>query len=1583
MVDFAKLVLQADSTQIEKGEIALKKLAATGASAEGATKKLGTAAKTSAAQLKNAKAAAEKLGVQMKSGAGHATNLGYQLNDIGVMLAAGQSPLLLAFQQGTQVSQVFNQMGGGTNALKGLGAAFKSVINPMSIATLGVIGFGAWGVQSLVKLIPKTETLEERMEKLSETVRRFSEASDLAFSSTDQLGARFGSASENVQNLMLAMSEQQRFLGINQAKDALKEFTETYGGFSEKVEDKVEYINRYTLQINKTFAKIQDKFKLGDYKTLDLVLALKNLSDAEGVTSQVDAAKNLLNVLGEVFDKDIPEEFQKIAAGATKAALDLATLTADQSLIADKAGEKQIEKLKQKIGLENSLLVYGRDSLEVQKLKNRQELDNFELTLKSSKANVTIKNELLKQFKTLQDKKLLAWQISEGDIAQANAQKMKLFGLESERDIIREQIKLGGDGLALYKFKSDKAREAYLLELDSLNLTESLYSSKLAQFDAEARIKSEIEAAKIELQESEKAAKSLAAALKSAGDWSAGLDDNISILTAEISAIKAGADAAISGQITMQKLKAANARESRIAAGLDLGFANKIYDAEMKKIGVYQRLLTEKKGLTTSTRASTKATRASTKSLTDEQRQVERLTTAYQNALPPFEKFNNEVSRLEALKKHGLSDEALAHAVQKLRDELAASIPMLNQFSDFIGDTVVNGRADFKSLADSFKSMLSRMIADAAKNKIMLYFGSHMTNFAAGIEKGLSAVFGGGFKGLFGGGLASSLGALVPVLGAVSGAVSFFSTKTKTLDKGLRLTANGAGLVAEEFSKLEKSRFWGMSKKTSTNYNSYGGSSELQKAYASLHSNITGIAADLGVGAAAFDDFKYKMNLSLKGLSEEQQKAKIAEEFTKMGDALASFSGVDTVEELTTIRNSLLAANSSFADLGLALYDVSIMGAQAAQNLIDQFESLDAFTQSTGYYFQNFYSEEERLAANTKSLTDQLAALGYSLPTTTAQFRMLVDGMREMGDDEGLASLLKIAPLFKDIADAQAQYLDNLVGNAESSLKEAEDAVQGAYDAAVKTIDAERDAVLNEWQGLLDEAAQATKKAADELDRRFRNVTAIFDSLSDSLSGLIDVAAEKANASRRILDSLNSALSDRNGLQKAEMLRAQALSVVRSGNREQLDNALSVLGKDSQSQHSDRISWALQYAQETAAIEALRDQTKSQLTVEEKALGVLETQQSQLTSISELLKQQISIASGQSVSLKEAVSAVLGGNVTLIDLKSMSAEKLSSLISSSGLVEAATDYVSSGISSLTTATEQEKITQAAANLQISSAEKKHSEQIEALNKSVSGILKLDTSILSMSSSMSGLNVAINNLADAQAAAQAAQQELLKAQAAQAEADRKLREEREKQRKIAEIKAQMQSEISGLGSKPGELSIIKREANAKTWLNNLKSHIWLSDGSKHSYEGGDKYNEIRVLEARVAPLIAQSKAAATKWQTEYNNLLQTYRDQIKALGGTPSFASGGFHMGGARIVGERGPELEITGPSRIHSNSETKSMLDNRAVVEELKSLRQELSALKDEQRERDLARNKSLHTIERKTIADEEIGAAVRVLEAT
>lgn len=49
-------------------------------------------------------------------------------------------------------------------------------------------------------------------------------------------------------------------------------------------------------------------------------------------------------------------------------------------------------------------------------------------------------------------------------------------------------------------------------------------------------------------------------------------------------------------------------------------------------------------------------------------------------------------------------------------------------------------------------------------------------------------------------------------------------------------------------------------------------------------------------------------------------------------------------------------------------------------------------------------------------------------------------------------------------------------------------------------------------------------------------------------------------------------------------------------------------------------------------------------------------------------------------------------------------------------------------------------------------------------------------------------------------------------------------------------------------------------------------------------------------------------------------------------GIPGFAGGGDHRGGLRIVGERGPELEFTGPSRILDAQMTRSVLSTRPAL---------------------------------------------------
>jgi hypothetical protein len=75
-----------------------------------------------------------------------------------------------------------------------------------------------------------------------------------------------------------------------------------------------------------------------------------------------------------------------------------------------------------------------------------------------------------------------------------------------------------------------------------------------------------------------------------------------------------------------------------------------------------------------------------------------------------------------------------------------------------------------------------------------------------------------------------------------------------------------------------------------------------------------------------------------------------------------------------------------------------------------------------------------------------------------------------------------------------------------------------------------------------------------------------------------------------------------------------------------------------------------------------------------------------------------------------------------------------------------------------------------------------------------------------------------------------------------------------------------------------------------------------------------------------------------------NGAQATIDAWKNVGnrGTTSatFAAGGLHGGGMRLVGERGPELEVTGPARYMSNATLAAMMGN-GNGEEVRQLREE------------------------------------------
>lgn len=101
--------------------------------------KLGAAAKKGMAQASTA----------TRAMTGQTANLSAQLQDIGVQLQSGTSPLTIALQQGTQIGAVFQQAAAqGGSAIGSLVAAMRGMLTMTSLLPIAIIAIGGAIIQS-------------------------------------------------------------------------------------------------------------------------------------------------------------------------------------------------------------------------------------------------------------------------------------------------------------------------------------------------------------------------------------------------------------------------------------------------------------------------------------------------------------------------------------------------------------------------------------------------------------------------------------------------------------------------------------------------------------------------------------------------------------------------------------------------------------------------------------------------------------------------------------------------------------------------------------------------------------------------------------------------------------------------------------------------------------------------------------------------------------------------------------------------------------------------------------------------------------------------------------------------------------------------------------------------------------------------------------------------------------------------------------------------------------------------------------------------------------------------------------------
>jgi hypothetical protein len=223
--------------------------------------------------------------------AGSAANLTAQFNDVAVMMAAGQNPMQLAIQQGTQITQVFGNRGAAA-ALSATRQAVLNMVSPLNLITIGSIAAGAAAVQWLSKAGEEAETFEDRLEALSDAVDAFGDRQADAFQSAADMAEKFGSASPQ---LRLVLADLAALAKI----DAQRNIDETSQSIRELVTEARGARDRNAFAASANFLGL--KAATADARALGTALNqnLKILEESEDQAKRLKAAYNLRDIILE------------------------------------------------------------------------------------------------------------------------------------------------------------------------------------------------------------------------------------------------------------------------------------------------------------------------------------------------------------------------------------------------------------------------------------------------------------------------------------------------------------------------------------------------------------------------------------------------------------------------------------------------------------------------------------------------------------------------------------------------------------------------------------------------------------------------------------------------------------------------------------------------------------------------------------------------------------------------------------------------------------------------------------------------------------------------------------------------------------------------------------------------------------------------------------------------------------------------------------------------------------------------------------------------------------------------------------
>lgn len=312
MTDVASLSVSATETGVAKVDIALLGLAKSAGVAEAATGRFSAASKKAASEnfaawqsagstlpafsmaIGKSSPIVRGAGVEMKHYGMHTANVFAQLNDIGVMMASGQNPLQLALQQGTQLNQVWGQMGGKVGAVGAvLRGAFMSLLNPLNLVTIGVIAGGAALVNYFTGGSDAAKTFSQKLDDLDTSLSRMNE--NVKIYSADgiqKLVEKYG----EVNSQILQMINNQTQFDIN---NAMKLARESVSGLVEELGHIPDSTDKGMRFAGVAVANMARELDISKENVIALGDAMRAVQSADTFSEQSAALSVMNNILAQ------------------------------------------------------------------------------------------------------------------------------------------------------------------------------------------------------------------------------------------------------------------------------------------------------------------------------------------------------------------------------------------------------------------------------------------------------------------------------------------------------------------------------------------------------------------------------------------------------------------------------------------------------------------------------------------------------------------------------------------------------------------------------------------------------------------------------------------------------------------------------------------------------------------------------------------------------------------------------------------------------------------------------------------------------------------------------------------------------------------------------------------------------------------------------------------------------------------------------------------------------------------------------------------------------------------------------------